>query len=1115
MHLEQLELKGFKSFRDKAVLEFPEKFTAIVGPNGSGKSNITEAVCFVMGKSRGLRAANLQELIYNGGVSDKPAKKAVVKMTLRDDAGKEVRIARMVDQEGTSVYHLNGEKTTRQKIVDLMGESEYNIILQDDVTKVIDMRPKERRTIIDDLCGIAEYDKKKNQAVKELEKVEKRISDTTLVLGEREGYLSDLGAERDQALKFKNLQEELRTYKASMLAWEIGSLERKRERIAEKLKELEEEKKKSAERQQEIKDRITEKNRELREVGAEIFKLEEEKQGVKLTEVRGELNLATERLESVKRRWIEAENGRKHKEDVLSEVSRELADIDEMLADLTGQQKEVEAQIQEEEKNAASPEIEKKVDEAKSRVYELQSALGSAKGVAASAAEKKESLMEELDSVSERLADIGSRVEELANNIESSTVENQADWKRFENLKSELSQINREHLKVQAKLEDAQVAHARKKSELETMEKTSGGVGAAVKAILSIREVLPGIHDTVANLGRVADKKYETSLQVAAGGRMNFIVVENEEAAAKCIDYLRKKKIGRATFLPLNKVKVDTASHVPKGALGFARDYIKTDKKYRDVFGFVFGDTLVVDDLDAAKSIGIGEARMVTIDGDLAEKSGAMSGGHIQKIALSFSSTKDLEGEVASLAKTVADLEERRRTLAERRVEVESEIDSLERETSRGKGEHERMKLTRESLDEKKKELAARKKAIESQIKEAGKAKAKAEKDVAETTEKLSGAEENLKKLLIERGESSSGLLEGLKDRLRDIQVESSRLSEKKQLLAERKATLEADIKEREAQEKAFDAECADTSKKVADLKEEFESIEKSSSSVLAKIESVVSRRESIEADIEELGTELGSLGHHMESAAETVQKSMVEDAKVEQRLSDLQREFQGYEGLDVYEDKSMREMEETAAKLEVDLASFGSVNLRAIESFDVVKKEVEETKDKLETLKEERQSIFTFMEKVERRKREVFLDAFERVKKHFEDIFAEMSEGEGTLILDNPRDISESGLLIKASPGGKKIMSLDAMSGGEKTLTSAAFLLAIQRYKPAHFYVVDELDAALDKTNSRMLAELLANQSAQFLLVTHNDAVMKHATSIIGVAMNEGVSKIVGVKLT
>ncbi len=1113
MHLEQLELKGFKSFRDKAILEFPEKFTAIVGPNGSGKSNITEAVCFVMGKSRGLRAANLQELIYNGGVSDKPAKKAVVKMILCDDAGKEVRIARMVDQEGTSVYHLNGEKTTRQKIVDLMGESEYNIILQDDVNKVIDMRPRERRTIIDDLCGIAEYDKKKNQAVKELEKVEKRISDTTLVLGEREGYLADLGAERDQAVKFKDMQEELRTYKASMLAWEIGSLERKRERIAEKLAELEDEKKKSAARQQETKDHIAERNRELKDVGAEIFKLEEEKQGVRLTEVRGELNLAIERLESVKRRWIEAENDRKHKGEALSEVARELADIDELLGDLAAQQKEVEAQIQEEEKNAASPEIEKKVDEAKSRVYELQSALGAAKGARASAAQKKESLVQELDSVTDRLSDIGSRVEELAKNIQSSTADNQADWKRFESLKSELSKLNREHLQVQARFEDAQVAHARKKSELETMEKTSGGVGAAVTAILSIREVLPGIHDTVANLGRVEDKRYETALRIAAGGRMNFIVVENEATAAKCIDYLSKKKIGRATFLPLNKVKADTASRAPKGALGFARDYIKTDKRYRDVFGFVFGDTLVVDDLDAAKSIGIGAARMVTLDGALAERSGAMTGGHIHKSALSFSSTKDLEEEVSSLAKTMGGLEEKRRTLAERRVEVESEIESLERETSRGKGEHERMKLTRESLAEKKKEFAARKKVLESQITQAG--KAKAEKDVAETTGKLAGAEETLKKLLIERGESSSEILEGLKDRLRDIHVESSRLSEKKQHLLERKETLEADIKGREAQEKAFDAECTETSKKVADLREELGSIEKSSSSVLAKIESVVGRREAVEAAIEDLGAELGSIGRHMESAAETVHRSLVEDARVEQRLSDLQREFRGYEGLEVYEDKSMREMEASAAKLEVDLASFGSVNLRAIESFDVVRREVEETRDKLGTLKEERQSIFAFMEKVERRKREVFLDAFERVKKHFEDIFAEMSEGDGTLILDNPRDISESGLLIKASPGGKKIMSLDAMSGGEKTLTSAAFLLAIQRYKPAHFYVVDELDAALDKTNSRMLAELLANQSAQFLLVTHNDAVMKHASSIIGVAMNEGVSKIVGVKLT
>ncbi|MFC2154618.1 AAA family ATPase, partial [Candidatus Altiarchaeota archaeon] len=443
MHLKHLELKGFKSFRDKTILEFPENFTSIVGPNGSGKSNITEAICFVLGKSRGLRAANLQELIYNGGLHEKPAEKAIVKMVLRDEDDEEIKIARMVDQEGNSVYHVNGQRAKRQKIIDIVGGSEYNIILQDDVTKVIDMRPKERRIIIDDLCGIAEYDRKKQQAIKELEKVEKRISDTTLVLGERQGYLGELGKERDQALSYKKLEEDLRRHKASILNWTINSINRKRERVTAKLKELEDEKQTTINRNDEIKRLVVEKNQELKRISQEIFKLEEDKRGVRVTAMRGDLNLTQDRLEALKRRWTETENERKLKEDQIKEAKGELKDANELLSDLSRQLKDVEKDMGPAAEKAGDLELEKNIDETKNKVYEIHSQLETNKRLDETADERITNLKSEQDHISENVKQIIEEEKNLVKKTEEFNLTHNADWKIFEDLKSELSDLNR------------------------------------------------------------------------------------------------------------------------------------------------------------------------------------------------------------------------------------------------------------------------------------------------------------------------------------------------------------------------------------------------------------------------------------------------------------------------------------------------------------------------------------------------------------------------------------------------------------------------------------------------------------------------------------------------
>ena len=239
MRLSRLELKGFKSFKEKTILQFPDKFMGIVGPNGSGKSNITESICFVLGKSRGLRAQNLSELIFNGGIGGEPANKAVVSLTLVDDDGRKHKVTRIIERDGTSVYKLDDKRSTRSKILEIVGDSEYNILLQSDITKAVEMKPQDRRKVIDDLCGIGQYDEKRDKAIRELDKVEERISQTSLILGQKAGYLTSLKSERDEAIRYTNARQSLRECQATLIHKEISSLERREEKILELTGEIE------------------------------------------------------------------------------------------------------------------------------------------------------------------------------------------------------------------------------------------------------------------------------------------------------------------------------------------------------------------------------------------------------------------------------------------------------------------------------------------------------------------------------------------------------------------------------------------------------------------------------------------------------------------------------------------------------------------------------------------------------------------------------------------------------------------------------------------------------------------------------------------------------------
>lgn len=1112
MHLDKLEVKGFKSFRDKTTIEFPDDFTAIVGPNGSGKSNLTEAICFVLGKSRGLRANNLQELIFNGGKHDKPAKKAIVSIDLSDN-GKRHRISRMVDIDGHSVYKVDGKRASRQRVVDLLGDNDYNIILQDDVTKVIKMQPRERRQIIDELCGIAEYDKKKGKALNELEKVEDRISDTEIVLGEKQGYMLRLRKERDDALAYKEIRDEIKQNNAGLINHDMVRLEKRRTTLDSRVGDLESQKKEKTDGIGKIRVDIEDTRQQLKDCNKSIIDLEEDSNRSKINELNSQIIRHEERISALDEKKDDfyrnqGENARKK-----SELKGELKKRQTSLSEVKKSINDLESIIEQTVTDSADGVFETEIDALKDSVYGSESEIRSLEKIRERLVSELEGLHKNELTSKDELSTVVTGRSELSDGLSEKTVDLSKKSDELETLKHNIKKLGEMIDKLKAEYNGKNLVFSEKKTDLKVLEESGGGLRGSEKAIMKLKDVIPGIYGPLSQLGNIRSKEYEKALIVASGYRMNFIIVKNVDSAKKCIEYLKKKKIGRSTFLPLDKINFNVGKDVPKGSIGLARDYVEVDAKFEKILEYVFGDTIIVEDISSAKSIGIGKHRMVTLDGELFEKSGVISGGFMKKeYMITFSNLDDLEDEIKKLGEGVNRLNDDIGNKTVDYKKFEENIGELVETINEAKIVVERLRSDLNSKTTKEKELADYLKNISNSILRLENELDDNSKRSGQHKSKLSAERDRLTSAL-EKREPGKTEYDKLKENNMQLSLESSRLIDQSAVIKSQIDDLIADDNRIKSEISGIVDEGESLKKALKSLRGELSKIEVEGATIVDKIRTLMNRRNDLDNAITEFGSKIGELEHGLYGINDKISSVLVEKTKVETELNVKKQEFEKYEDVELL-DKKVSEMNGTIMKLENRLEDFGPINMKAIESYDIVKNGYDDIVGRLNTLKKERQSIFDFMEDVEKKKYNVFIKTFDIVRENFEDIFKSLADGQGTLILDNPGNISESGLMISASPGGKKIMSLDAMSGGEKVITTSAFLLALQRYKPAYFYIVDELDAALDKVNSIRLGELLRDSKAQFILVTHNNSMIKYADSVVGVSMTKGISKIIGVKL-
>jgi len=1156
-------MKGFKSFGRKTEMVFEDNFNCVIGPNGSGKSNVIDSICFVLGKgsSKALRAEKSSNLIYNGGKKGQPAKDGEVSIYFSNKGkefpsdDEEVKISRIIKKKGNSIYKVNDKTMTRSQVLDFLSAAKinpdgYNIIIQGDVTNFTSMPNEKRRKIIEEIAGIKIYEEKKQKAISELEKVDEKLKGAEIILKEKNTHLKELKKDRDQALEYKKLNDQIRHNKAAYLKIQIEKQESRKEefdgRRNKSNKELEDrttELNKLKSDNEEKKKTLNEINKEIEKRGdAEHNQLIESIQNlrIEIEKDRNRIDLCKDQIEKINEKNDQVKENSKDNKDRIAAFQKEAENIRRELKSKEREKEIIENSIQKfKEKNKLGDdleEIDKDIEQLDKKSEVLQEELNKLRETQQNKIrdkDKQEYIIATIDESMVKVKEIEkehkkelddlkrqkTEFKEMSLKLTKILNEDSMITSRISNLKREIQSYDEEYSRLE--IRNASAREAANQNE-------------AIKQIMNNKGNLGKVYGTIGDLGNVSSE-YSVALEAAVGNRINSIVVEDDATASKCIKYIRDNKFGTASFIPLNKIKnVEKSEDVEKlknsnGAIDLAINLVNFDSKFKKAFSYVLANTLVVKDIEVARRIGIGKARMVTKEGDIAEASGLMQGGFrgkkkgkgfneietSKKLEVLENKLAELRTELGRLVKQKSDHEDLIQDLRVKKAEKEGDIIKAEKS----------LHLDNQDLNSSlkyKEEVAESIKKLEKEIEEVQESIILKNRELAQykiqkqqlTTKiremrnptvlaEINTLEEKRKSIESEINKISFNI----KDIESQISIQNNELENVNKILKQNekdKENFNNEIKEKKETIRINTEEMKDKEKKEEKYKSQFQELYK-------KREKITQEYEKNEKSIEEVNEKIRKIEHILNTIN-------LEAAGVEAKLAGLNEEFILYKDLEVKITKTEEELKKEITKFEIMKESFGSINMKALEIYDAVEKEFNNLVEKKQTLSKEKDEVVAMMKEIEAKKKEIFMNTFNNLNENFKNKFQLLSsKGSAFLQLENEKDPFEAGVEVKVRIKGTKFMDLRSLSGGEKTLTALAFIFAIQENDPASFYVLDEVDAALDKSNSEKLASLVRSycKKAQYLIISHREELYSEADQLYGVSMDEtGSSKITSLKI-
>lgn len=1171
MYLKAVEMENFKSFGGKLTVPLMEGYTAVTGPNGSGKSNITDAILFVLGpkSSKAVRAGKLTDLIFDGGKSK--GKASYMKVSLVFDNtdrimpwdDDEVRLTRHVkmSDNGTdysSYFFVNDRKSTMTEFDALLTKARisadgYNLVQQGDVTRIVQMGTMERRRIIDAISGIASFDADIDKAKVEKQEAESNLDRTGIIIGELSHQVERLDKDRKDAEAYLEAQKALEMAKAQYSHRKLQMETSKLQSLQTHVAKVEDDIASNRAKKDELQERASALDSDIKAVEDEMAsKIGPEYKELKSKIEQAKIDLATKRdrkemaeedledqrgfkekfEESMARNNSEVVNLRQDREALNGELAEsefelgaaqaEEAEVSESIADTGGEQRQLQTDL--ESVDAEFETCSETLRQAQGRLAKAEAGSEEAHTTFATLNERLQNVDFEIKdakwSLEQIKAEAGPGTEDFGNRILDAKRRESELEKQEAELNSAYRRIDQEYNALQA--------------EKKVSERMNRG-SAAVEAILSLRNrgEMHGIHGTIQELASV-DQGYETALSIAAGGKMMAVVVDDDQVAADAIAYLKREKLGRVTFLPLTKMiggkpRAKAIMSV-KDSEGYAIDLIDFDQKYYNAFWYVLGDTLVVKDMDTARRI-MGGIRIVTKSGELIEASGAMVGGNVsqQNMPKFGAASEDKLAETGEkLRKASEALDDVRYRLRVVRDEIRSIDDEMRKTASSGMEVREQMAQLKGRVAE----LEKTRSSISGELTAAGKKTSDADAELegartefGEISARLSGLTERRNAIKTRIAEIAPA---DLQNRIQAVRDRIYKLREKISDLKLQIGGIDTEIAGYGAQNESLQMQLDSVNAAIqADLEtiEENEGLMERAKLDLDALRAIESEMESGIADLQSRKDSLVGEKYRMDSDIREITKDMENaSASLESFRAQIITSTEAVDILKAEVDEIAFEVEEpipseeeirrNIKRRESEMSALGNVNLRSIQEYDEKKARLDGLNAEVDSINRHIVELTDLMATLTSKKKGLFMQSYDAVNENFKAIYAQLSGGgEAFMGLEDEDDPFSGGLMINAKPRNGKLLRLEALSGGEKSLTALSFIFAIQEHQPSPFYVLDEVDMFLDSINAEMVARRVKESSAkaQFIQVSLRKVTLALADHLIGVTRPpSGISRVI-----
>ena len=1167
MYLKAVEINGFKSFGEKVYIDFNRGITSIVGPNGSGKSNILDAVLWVLGEQsyKNIRAKESQDVIFSGGKEKKAATKAEVSLIIDnsdrylDFDNDIVKITRRIHITGENEYLINDSKSRLKEIGNLfldtgIGKTAYSVIGQGKVERIINSSPKEIKNIIEEAAGIKKLQANRLEAQKNLGNIEVNLDKVEFILNETRENKNKIEKQAELAQKYIDLKDEKSSLAKGIYLTELEQKEKSLLENEDIKVKSEEECSVLQEKFDKTLNRLTTIDLEKEEVKKQKILIDSRNKELKdiISAKETEQAVTRERLDNFKKDKLLKEEYSLHLE---NKIEKKLEEINTLIA----KKEELSKNILEME--AANKEFERKITDLeaikvektdliesrnkKIRDLELEKQLSS--NEIENNERKLKSSLDEVEILKKELDEITKK--EIANNEEKDLLNSQIKAKQEELAKTEerneflvnqLSEISKTINKLSQDIREYEYQEKTLSGKLEAlirMEESNEGFFKSVKEVLN--SDISGIDGVLISLIKF-DDKLAKAIEAAVSGNLQDIIVEDKEVAKKCIAFLTERKLGRASFLALDTIKVSRREFKGNiaGVLGLAADLVSAEDKYKKVVDFVFGGLLIVENIDVATDIlnkNLFAGNIVTVNGELVSSRGRITGGENQKSSINqiFERKKEikvLEEKVSNLKSKIVEESKRREDLSIRLENYENEIDKIDSLEDSIRKKMELLKKDFENLSEKSERISKELRNIKFNIDDAEKYKTSYQDRINSSVSNIEEIEKHINSL---RKDLEADELT-LKETLANVDELNKQFSDTRIIFLNNKNSIEQyerDIISKENENSDLKEEKEKNSNVVMELSQNIEELEKNEEQLQKEIEEHIKIYNSENRDIEvlnerennlsneerelskdksKLETDLLHSNDRLEKIIEVIEKIKTDIENINEKLTEL---------TDVtaktVEVEKLKSSKDYLRSLENKINNFGDVNLLAINEFKELKEKYDYLARERDDVVKSRKQVMDLIQEIDERIHEDFHTTYENINENFNKMCEEtIRNTEGRLNIINPEDFDNCGIEIFVKFKNKKKQPLSLLSGGEKSMVAIAFIMAIFMYKPSPFTFLDEIEAALDEKNTKNLLSKLRDftDKSQFILITHNKETMKESDSIFGVTMNKeiGISKIV-----